>query len=860
MSDTVEPEWVELRIHGVSGTPPESMLASAHVCQVAGDDRSRSFRPTDAQGHEIRADDGHVVEAFHWGRWTSGSWTQALWVLLIPFGMANAAQFMLPSPHGRGPRFFHAASGAVLRLLALVLTALFTIGVCVILVDLVAWQWLARMDLPGDDRLVVWLALLVAVGAVYGLSFLGKSGAGRRRYGAATEARGLPGLGDNAFFDGDPDSPSLRHLHRAAAFFLIALVGVSAVADSREMLADVGRWAPVVGLGVTVLVVFFLGDPERTTTVARGGGGVRRWWHGITESGEAGPGNPPSQLVAALLHLLGLAAALSAALAIAVAPVSSTGELPGGEHPMPGIEDITASVGIGGAVVTLLLFLTVLGLARATRHETNDVPPPFRRFAAGMTAWLAGAVGFFLGIGLTAGLSLSVQGLLNRLQGSPSVSAPRVLQRVSFTWGVTAAVMVLLVALAGVTLWRRRTAFLRAAERAYTFGPPGPASSRPRLHPTWLRRVGRAMQIARLKNHLELTFWTFGMVGSVLALAAATDYIVERLTQGASNPFLSGVDLLTGVSSPAGAPIVGDDIVIGIGQLTLLGLAGGAVLLTRGAIQAEGPRRALNVVWDVIAFWPRAVHPFVPPPYSQEVVPALVRRICWHLGEPDPLPDTCEPGSEDAPVPHPSAQDVNPHPVREVVVAAHSQGSLISLAALLRLPRELRGRVRWLTFGSQLRQQFPRAFPHYVRVGDLEKVQVRHGWLSLYRDTDPIAGPVTSWDHDCDEQGRPVSVRLGGGSAAQRDDVDETTGRRTCGREWRLLDPPASDWRFQTSAVDAIRGHSDYWLDPEWEEALRTVREPMPEPERPALPPPATSPEGETRPVSPGRAAPPAGG
>ena len=73
----------------------------------------------------------------------------------------------------------------MLRLLALVLTALFTIGVCVMLVDLVAWQWLARMDLPGDDRLVVWLALLVAVGAVYGLSFLGKSGAGRRRYGAA---------------------------------------------------------------------------------------------------------------------------------------------------------------------------------------------------------------------------------------------------------------------------------------------------------------------------------------------------------------------------------------------------------------------------------------------------------------------------------------------------------------------------------------------------------------------------------------------------------------------------------------------------------------------------------------------------
>lgn len=857
-------DWVELRVHGVSGTPPESMLASAHVCQVAGDDRSRCFRPTDAQGNEVRADDGHVVEAFHWGRWTSGSWTQALWVLLIPFGMVNAAQFMLPSPHGRGPRFFHAVSGAVLRLLALALTALFTIGVCVMLVDLLAWQWLARMELPGDDRLLIWPALLAAVGVVYGLSFLGRSRAGRRRYGVDTRTRGLPGLADTAFFDGDPDSPSLRHLHRAAALFLISVIGVSAVAGSRPMLADLGRWVPVAGFGVTAVVVFFLGDPERTTTVARGGGSIRRWWHGLSEQGEAGAGNAPSRLVAAFLHLSGLVAALSAALVIAMAPVSG-GELPRGRYPLPGIEDVAAHVGIGGAVVTVLLFLAVLGLALATWHEQDDVPKVFRRFAYGLTGWLAGAVGFFLGIGLTAGLSLTVQGLLNRVEGSSGVSAPKVLQRVSFTWGVTALVILVLLVLAGAKLWWRRAAFLRAAARAYTFGPPGPASSRPRLHPTWLRRVGRAMRVARLKNHLELVFWTFGVVGTLLAVAAAIDYVVERRTDGAANGFLSLVDLGTGVASPVGAPIVGDDIVIGIGQLTLLGLAGGAVLLTRGAIKAEGPRRALNVVWDVIAFWPRAVHPFVPPPYSQEVVPALVRRILWHLGEPDPLPDTGEPGSTDDPVPHPSALDRNPHPVREVVLAAHSQGSLLSLAALLRLPRELRGRVRWLTFGSQLRQQFPRAFPHYVRVADLEKMQVRHGWLSLYRDTDPIAGPVTSWDHDCDAQGRPVSIRLGG-SDRELDAIDPVTGRRTCGREWRLLDPPASDWRFQTGAVDAIRGHSDYWLDPEWDEALRAVRGPVPPGgPTPTVPPPSPSPEeaapaGATARVSRERAAPPADG
>jgi hypothetical protein len=257
--------------------------------------------------------------------------------------------------------------------------------------------------------------------------------------------------------------------------------------------------------------------------------------------------------------------------------------------------------------------------------------------------------------------------------------------------------------------------------------------------------------------------------------------------------------------------------------VVLLGLAAGAVLLARGAIRAEGPRRALNVVWDVIAFWPRSVHPFVPPPYAQEVVPALVRRICWHLGEPDPFPDP--PGPDEAGRrPHVSAAAVNREPAQTVVVAAHSQGSLISLAALLQLPPHLRPRVRWLTFGSQLRQQFPRAFPHYVRFADLADVAERHSWLSLYRDTDPIGGPVTSWMHRCTPDDGPTSHRLLSPDVAAPDLVHPVSGRRECGREWRLLDPPATDWRFQTGAVAKIQGHSNYWLDPDWDDALADVR------------------------------------
>jgi hypothetical protein len=212
----------------------------------------------------------------------------------------------------------------------------------------------------------------------------------------------------------------------------------------------------------------------------------------------------------------------------------------------------------------------------------------------------------------------------------------------------------------------------------------------------------------------------------------------------------------------------------------------------------------------------------VPAPYAQDVVPALVRRICWHLGLPDPLVDTT-PGAPEAgdgdggyagdPAPERADGDL-------LVLAGHSQGSLVSLVALLWLPPEARARVRWLTFGSQLRQQFPRAFPHYVTVPLLRDAAAGHRWLSLYRDTDPAAGPVTSWDHTPDGSRELTSVRLTGTGEPEPDRVDPCTGRRECGDEWRLLDPVPSDVALQTGAVAALRGHGGYWCGPDWPDAV----------------------------------------
>ena len=160
---------------------------------------------------------------------------------------------------------------------------------------------------------------------------------------------------------------------------------------------------------------------------------------------------------------------------------------------------------------------------------------------------------------------------------------------------------------------------------------------------------------------------------------------------------LLAIDLMTGVGAPRdGLPDDWVQVISRLGALTLIALAGLLMTTARQSLRARDRQRVVNVVWDVVSFWPRSVHPFVPPPYSQFAVQSLRDRIRHHLG-------TCTEAE-------PSTTEV----ADAVVVEAHSQGSFISVAALLWLnPQEL-ARVGFLTFGSQLQVIFPRAFPAYT--------------------------------------------------------------------------------------------------------------------------------------------------
>ena len=72
----------ELRVHGVSGTPPSNLLFSEPVTYDQGWDLAIVFEPNR---------DDWDVKAFHWGSLTSKSSLTALWILLAPFAMADVA-------------------------------------------------------------------------------------------------------------------------------------------------------------------------------------------------------------------------------------------------------------------------------------------------------------------------------------------------------------------------------------------------------------------------------------------------------------------------------------------------------------------------------------------------------------------------------------------------------------------------------------------------------------------------------------------------------------------------------------------------------------------------------------------------
>jgi hypothetical protein len=806
-------KWVELRVHGVSGAPPESLLDRPHVRQIDGDDKSRFFRAVDANDHVLDADDGHAVEGFHWGRYTSGSWRQAFWVGLLPFGLINTAAFMLPSPHSAGEasdrpaKFFRMLALAMLRFLALLLTLVFSFAISLTLIYIVGARWATRSSVvphwlqPAVPSVAVVVCALVIV-VLGGASLLARAMGRRAGTAGLNQAlRATPSAapapteksaGDGGknttpfaaadFYTGDTDTPTLRGLHVAAGLAVPAIAGLS--------FADKGFVRAGVLLGIVLVVTVLLGDPERSATTAQDGE-PDTWvgvWHKMAKaiSGLA---------VLAGFVLVGLAA--HAVYDTARTDAEAHDALDryvraGFANRYDNFDALARYLLYGGFAGLFLLAVAVIGLSFATRkaRASSGFESYFRPYSKGMTALPVAALAVFLGVGFSAALPSGTATILNERGGKPKaqLGITEMLDRVAYAWGL-AMVPILLIAL--FLLVQRVRSAKAIAEHALIGYPKDSDFPKDRLN-SWRKALAGAVWAARVKNGTEAILWTWVSAATLLSAAL----VLELMWTKKDKPWWA-LDFLSRQPSDGHWAL----LITQLGTWVLLGLILGLVTLARGAFRDASTRRGVNIVWDVIAFWPHAVHPFIPTPYSQKAVGDLTERIRHHAAANEPEG-------------------------RSVVVCGHSQGSLVSFAALSLLSDEECAHVGLLTFGSQLRVIFSRAFPLYINSDAVTYMYGRLGgaWVNLYRDTDPLAGPVLSWNH----QGEGDDARSGHFPQPwEGDRADPTVGRyltRRSGDDWRLVDPPPRVAPLQTAPVNLLYGHSNYWTNPEWKTAVDEVQ------------------------------------
>ena len=114
--------WVERRVHGVSGSTAESFLGCRPPPHRAADDEDKRSEFLQCEDADPAGDEtGRTLEEFRWGNYTSGSPRNALWLLLLPFAVINATQFMIYRPWTATilAEAAYAVASALLRLLGL---------------------------------------------------------------------------------------------------------------------------------------------------------------------------------------------------------------------------------------------------------------------------------------------------------------------------------------------------------------------------------------------------------------------------------------------------------------------------------------------------------------------------------------------------------------------------------------------------------------------------------------------------------------------------------------------------------------------------------------------------------------------
>lgn len=684
---------VELRVHGISGMRAEDILDRPVVVRVAGDDRAGFYRPRPGFG-DTPGPAGVTLEAYRWGGLTADRAARTLLLLLLlPFMFSNVAVWLRPNTGRRGV----SAVGVLCYLLAASITAMFVLSIVGASMDLVGWQCAPYRSCVADRRYLSWLSpipvgprlALLAVVPVLAIRFVWWIGARSARsyegFRRASEEPGQPTTG--------PGRPGGRRradgLDAPGFWYGEAIV-------HRLRAIHVGFAFGVVDLSLLAALVTprwtVVGGVLVAAAAAHLVAGLALLCRPALSTARK-PIGPDAGTRAYSIATAGLTV-LSVVYAAVPRPAGPVrGGLPGYSIAVSGVIVAQAAI-LAALVVVVLAGRRDSGTPRAVFQSLGT--PVFGYIAVGLTAILASALVYRVADFLDRGRLPSPNRVL------PAGQAP-LEPPVSYRWaalsGISAVLAVTLAVLARSRLARSRRRI--AAERiADVDFPHAPGKARERLG---------AVRDAILKSRMPEQLAPFVVVFFALSLLSLVFTALDLAGVGPTR--------LSGRIGGPGRALVGITAYLtDVGTYSLGLLVLGAGLIGLLAFRSAEIRRIVGTLWDLGTFWPRSVHPFAPPCYAERAVPELVRRI------------------------------TSLSRVGGVVVSGHSQGSVLAAAAILQLPPQTLRRVSLLTYGSPLHRLYSRLSPAYFGDSVLCEMGDRVGWRwrNLWRDTDPVGGPVFS--------------------------------------------------------------------------------------------------------------------
>lgn len=847
-------DFLEIRIHGVNGTPPWAMLGlpgpEAVQRDISYTDTRTSFfsaRPQYDSGEH------HRVEAYSWGSLTAGGsgllapLIRVAWLTLLPFALVNVAYWARPrldqkdSAHGKGttwwPRWMTA--GAV-KWTGLLFTMLMTFAACTVVMDVVAvgclstpgaecanWSTFVFAAITDEGRRVA-TAALVPLGLVALLFVLSRNT--RRHYEAVADEEARPYkdrvppaqmdqdlvLRRSKMWIGFDRITDLQLIHLTGGAALIAVYG-------GLMFVSVPVARVVIGVALLSVVVAMV-------ALALSVG-----------DGNDFAGANPRRSAAHRTTMLGLVLAALALLMFLVAGwVGALGTVSAASAVM-------APGGVLAGVLYTAIWSVIGFLLFAARSRVFSI-------LAAVAPWLLALLGLsgVLGGGLTA---VIVAAVVTTIVVAIGVYWHRTHPVPGHAWNGSAPGVVLGAALVVASLYTVTAIFGIGflinsvtpltdigviADALRTGGQlPGTLPLLPiPLLMFWLvvvmvpwglvlvgvmiwtvlrfRRRARATLVGQARYDATVDalrgLQPFAHDPAALAklnarrvssrvLAAHTHRIERLLGLGAVVTIVGGYAVI--LSAASSVDPLGSDGIVGyltgfvgllarLGVLTAFGLSLALVVLAARIRGSASVRRSVGVLWDITTFLPRTAHPFAPPCYAERVVPEITRRV----------------------------RDAQQHGTT-VILSGHSQGSTIAVAVASRLSDEELAAVRVVTYGSQIRAWFGRIFPGLLGSWAVGNEPLLKDWDFSTAQPDAPAVAAVWEDYPVTELRSPTSL------LARLLDANRSSTSRPWANMYRRTDPigfrvfadgeagadvylSEADTTVQKSDPTLIPTHSDY--------------------------------------------------